>query len=626
MYPYVTAGCTFGENDFDFDSNSGNVGSVTFTSRSGFFTQSLTSATLSSDNSWNRDTITGWNSDGSATEYGVWSSNLTVNSYLVSGTPNGNYGSVYLSNYQSAANPPAANPTANAFRIYLPTDASTAPAKPYLRHTFVNPLGPNPPPIGVPIPFSVIVAFVNPTPYAITFDATHLVTANVPGGGSVFGGNAQVSLGSLVSQPAVGGTGNLTWNPGVVAAGSTALLSYTVITTFSSNGQRIPLSATPASGNGTRAFFVDETGNTAQTRASYTFGPMCELAATAGLATAAPATISGIITTSAGEPLGGVSVKLGGDKIDRTITDSSGGYRFTDVDTDGFYSVTPTLTNFTFAPPERSFSLLGDRTDAVFTAVPTTQLGNPLDEEGFFVRQQYLDFLNREPDHSGFLYWSDEIANCGGDAACIRARRIAVSASFFASEEFQQTGSFVYRLYRAGLARPVTFAEFLSSGPSIMVGPGGDTSRDKFARDFCARADFIARFSAATTPEAFVDALIASIKNDSGADLINQRDALLTAYNAVSNDVGLSRSRVLRLAIEQPAFTQAEFNRAFVLMQYFGYLRRDPDQGGFDFWLDVLNNRERDNYLAMVCAFVTSTEYQQRFASFISRGNSECGQ
>jgi hypothetical protein len=159
-----------------------------------------------------------------------------------------------------------------------------------------------------------------------------------------------------------------------------------------------------------------------------------------------------------------------------------------------------------------------------------------------------------------------------------------------------------------------------------MVGPGGDTSRDKFARDFCARADFIARFSAATTPEAFVDALIASIKNDSGADLINQRDALLTAYNAVSNDVGLSRSRVLRLAIEQPAFTQAEFNRAFVLMQYFGYLRRDPDQGGFDFWLDVLNNRERDNYLAMVCAFVTSTEYQQRFASFISRGNSECGQ
>jgi hypothetical protein len=61
-------------------------------------------------------------------------------------------------------------------------------------------------------------------------------------------------------------------------------------------------------------------------------------------------------------------------------------------------------------------------------------------------------------------------------------------------------------------------------------------------------------------------------------------------------------------------------------MQYFGYLRRDPEEGGYLFWLDVLNNREANNYRSMVCAFLTSTEYQLRFAPVVSRTNAECGQ
>ena len=61
-------------------------------------------------------------------------------------------------------------------------------------------------------------------------------------------------------------------------------------------------------------------------------------------------------------------------------------------------------------------------------------------------------------------------------------------------------------------------------------------------------------------------------------------------------------------------------------MQYFGYLHRDVDQGGYDFWLDVVNNREPNNYHGMVCSFITSTEYQLRFGSVVTRSNADCAQ
>ena len=79
------------------------------------------------------------------------------------------------------------------------------------------------------------------------------------------------------------------------------------------------------------------------------------------------------------------------------------------------------------------------------------------------------------------------------------------------------------------------------------------------------------------------------------------------------------------MVADDSVFAPAEYNNAFVLMQYFGYLRRNPDQGGYDFWLNVLNNRVPNNYRAMVCAFITSTEYQVRFGSLVTHANSECG-
>ncbi len=71
---------------------------------------------------------------------------------------------------------------------------------------------------------------------------------------------------------------------------------------------------------------------------------------------------------------------------------------------------------------------------------------------------------------------------------------------------------------------------------------------------------------------------------------------------------------------ENSTLAQQEFNRAFVLMQYFGYLHRNPndapdrDYTGFDFWLTKLN-QFNGNFAAaeMVRAFITSAEYRQRF-------------
>jgi hypothetical protein len=95
---------------------------------------------------------------------------------------------------------------------------------------------------------------------------------------------------------------------------------------------------------------------------------------------------------------------------------------------------------------------------------------------------------------------------------------------------------------------------------------------------------------------------------------------LLADYTAYGN-----RGRILQLVADNPTLKLGEYNRAFVVMQYFGYLRRDPEPGGYNFWLDVLNNREQGNFKGMVCAFLTSKEFQERFSPVAPRNDQECG-
>src|SRR5882724_1843737 len=341
--------------------------------------------------------------------------------------------------------------------------------------------------------------------------------------------------------------------------------------------------------------------------------------------TAAPARIGGQITTTDGRPVGGVTVNLIGNQQSRTITDANGNYHFDNLEIERFYTVTPGLTNYSFSPSNRSFSLLGSRSDATFTAVPSAPTGNPLVGGDFFVRQQYLDFLNREPDNGGWLYWTAQISSCGGNEACIRQRRIDVSAAFFDSEEFQQTGSFIYRLYKAGLGRQLSYDEFSADRDNVTAGPDLQLNKDIFTEAFVQRPEFVQRFQNAITADGFVDAILANTWQATGVDLTEKRELLLAEY-ARGGNLTRSRSFVLRAVVDNSAIKDAAYNPAFVLMEYFGFLRREPDAGGYAFWLDVLNNREPGNYRSMVCAFITSAEYQQRFSTIVRHSNRDCGQ
>ncbi|MFN2416929.1 MAG: DUF4214 domain-containing protein [Pyrinomonadaceae bacterium] len=260
---------------------------------------------------------------------------------------------------------------------------------------------------------------------------------------------------------------------------------------------------------------------------------------------------------------------------------------------------------------------------------------NLSDDSTFFVAQHYRDFLSREPDQSGLNFWTGEIESCGADAACRDVKRVNVSAAFFLSIEFQNTGYLVYRLYKAafgsvaGTPVPVRFHQFFPDtqeiGRGIVVGQPNweaqlEANKQAFALKFVQRAEFVARHPTSLTPAQFVDTLYA---NAGVAPSAADRQAAVAEFGGASNTSdAAARARALRRVAETAALVQAEFNRAFVLMQYFGYLRRNADDApdadftGYNFWLAKLNEFG-GNYVAaeMVKAFITSVEYRRRFGT-----------
>ena len=241
--------------------------------------------------------------------------------------------------------------------------------------------------------------------------------------------------------------------------------------------------------------------------------------------------------------------------------------------------------------------------------------GQP-DETDYFIHQHYLDFLSREPDIAGFDYWTAHIDQCGGDPTCVRERRIGTSAAFLIETEFQQTGYFVYRLYKASYNRRPNYSEFTLDRQRVIGGPQLNSSKTALVNAFVQRNQFKAVYPDSLSNLDFVNTLFDS------AGLIPftaERQAAVDSMN-----MGATRAAVLRSVADNPSLVQREYNPAFVQMQYLGYLRRTEDQRGFQFWLDILN-QQPTNYRRMVCAFITSAEYQRRFTTTITHSNAECG-
>jgi hypothetical protein len=263
---------------------------------------------------------------------------------------------------------------------------------------------------------------------------------------------------------------------------------------------------------------------------------------------------------------------------------------------------------------------LGNTANALVTIAdndPVSGLNNPIDDTQFFVRQHYLDFLSRAPDAPGLTYWTEQITACGANPSCVNTRRVGVSAAFFIELEFQDTGYFVYRLHRAAFGLRPDYAQFMPDRARVVGGADLEQSKQAFADAFTLRPAFTQMYPTTLTNEQYVNRLF----DTAGLfPFAAERQAEINAMNTA----GRTRSQVLRNVIEINAFRQREYNPAFVLMQYYGYLRRDIDQAGYDFWLDVVTNREPGNYTGMVCAFITSTEYQTRFGLNATRANAAC--
>ena len=261
---------------------------------------------------------------------------------------------------------------------------------------------------------------------------------------------------------------------------------------------------------------------------------------------------------------------------------------------------------------------------------------NLIDDPAVFVRQHYHDFLNREPDAAGLAFWTNEITSCGSDPACIEIKRINVSAAFFLSIEFQNTGYLAYRMFKAaygdatspnvaGTVPIIRLVEFLPDaqrmGEGVQVGIGDwelqlELNKRAYALEFVQRARFLAAYPVSMTAEEFVTKLE---QNVSGALSSSEKAALIALLGSTPADPE-KRAQVVRGVAEDADLRQAELNRAFVLMQYYGYLRRNPDDspdtnfGGWKFWLDKLNQFNGNFVQAeMVKAFISSIEYRARF-------------
>jgi hypothetical protein len=265
---------------------------------------------------------------------------------------------------------------------------------------------------------------------------------------------------------------------------------------------------------------------------------------------------------------------------------------------------------------------------------------NPIDDSRTFVCTHYHDFLYRQADTTGENFWTNQIEECGSDATCRQIKRVNVSGAFFLSIEFRQTGFLVIRAHKAAFGFTDSnprYATFLRDqrqiGEGIIVGQGNwqaqlETNKQKYLEDFVSRPDFVAQFPQGMGAAAYVDKLFANagFPVAPAAD----RSAALAAYG--SGDLA-GRVAALKSVIESGPVFNFIYNRAFVLMQYFGYLRRNPDDSpdnnfvGYEFWLGKLNGVSRqgedmrDDVQAqarvqraeMVRAFIESIEYRQRF-------------
>ncbi len=281
----------------------------------------------------------------------------------------------------------------------------------------------------------------------------------------------------------------------------------------------------------------------------------------------------------------------------------------------------PSLRIVTEDPNLPSELFYGDLRVKPLRLRPGTNQPMVFEDNDYFVFQHYVDFLGRLPDQAGFDDWNRVLNNCtnqgklGADPGCDRTH---VSSGFFRSTEFGERGYWVYRFFHASLGRLPKYVEWkpeLQRVSGFQLTPAQlETAKQAFINDFMARPEFTARYGTLMTPQnasAFVNKLIES----AGLTTISNKDQLISEMASGAK----TPAQVLRTFIEGQEVWDRFFFRAFVAMEYFGYLKRDPDQAGYDDWVDVLTNGRASagiapgDYRHLVFGFIWSVEYRNRF-------------
>ncbi|HWS90846.1 MAG TPA: carboxypeptidase regulatory-like domain-containing protein [Pyrinomonadaceae bacterium] len=340
-------------------------------------------------------------------------------------------------------------------------------------------------------------------------------------------------------------------------------------------------------------------------------------------------TVFARVTDAAGNALAGVAVRQE-NAFGGPLTNSNGTVNYSityPLGSDTPVKLIPSKYGYVFNPSEVSFGTASGNQSFSFTAT----LVSPIYDTQFFVRQHYADFLNREPDSSGLNFWAQGIDTCGTIDGCREVKRIDTSAAFFLSIEFQRTGFLAYCARRAaygdlpGKPVPLTFAEFLADtrqlGEGVVVGPDDGwqarlaANQTAYFQSFVSSERFLAKYPAGLDEDTFTNALYTSA---GVAVTAEDLEASRQAFGSMSATA--ARAFVLQRLAEKESLRRRETNRAFVLMQYFGYLRRDPDAGpdtdfnGYNHWLSKLEEFGGDYRRAeMVKAFLDSVEYRDRF-------------
>ena len=248
---------------------------------------------------------------------------------------------------------------------------------------------------------------------------------------------------------------------------------------------------------------------------------------------------------------------------------------------------------------------------------------NSIDCSDFFVRQHYYDFLEREPDPTGYSAWLNVLNNCAaGDVNCLHEQRLTTSSGFFGSPEFYLKGYYVFRFYRTAYGRLPEFNEINND----MRWVSGQTATELYGRkadftnNFVLRTEFTNLYSGVLNTN-----FVATLMSRYGLTSITTPDpqspdgttkvTLTQAQLSSRLDAGtLTRAQVLRAIADSDQVFNIEYNSAFVAMQYYGYLRRTPETAGFNSWVNYLNTHPGD-FREMVRGFVDSTEYRNRFGT-----------